>query len=152
MQTAWIFRNRDGLKFYLRLDNRGDKVYYLLMNTKSSKQNSFGQRTPPSTKVFMFIEVTAAAIADLLMIVCLAIFNFNGELAVTLLALFFYPSVIAVALALTIGVAQQLRNRSFIHLVAIILAIVAIALLGANVAREQLTYGIFYLPPWSTLV
>lgn len=99
----------------------------------------------------MFIEITSAAIADLLMLVCLAIFNFNGELAVTLLAVFFYPSVIAVALTLTVGVAQQLRNRSFIHLVAIILAIIAIALLGANIAREQLAYGIFYLPPWSTL-
>lgn len=132
--------------FAAALDNAQVLLYHNVMMGYEKNSN---KHYTPSARLFIGLEWLGAGTAAAFIVASAIAYTVLPHAGLNLFGALFWPLVIALALSLSLGVVQIMRNVNAPTAAGLALALFCLAATITAIALECATYGVFYLFPFS---
>ena len=129
------------------VDISGKILYNMTMENK--RINKIGERLTPSAKIMVAFEAIAACLAAAFLIGSAIVYAVSPNMGLKTFSALFFPLVICIAVALTTGINQTCRGRNALTTVFLIIAGASLVLTVGAIVFECVTYGKFFLAPFT---
>lgn len=116
---------------------------------ENKRINKIGERLTPSAKIMVAFEAIAACLAAAFLIGSAIVYAVSPNMGLKTFSALFFPLVICIAVALTTGINQTCRGRNALTTVFLIIAGASLVLTVGAIVFECVTYGKFFLAPFT---
>ena len=106
-------------------------------------------KLPPSNRLFISLETIASALALLFSVGSLVVFFFSSLWGAKIFGWFFYPTIICIITAISLGAGQLFRGYHVSALIPLVLVIASVVFSIVLIVNEVIVFGVFYLPPFT---
>ena len=118
---------------------------------KERRKNRIGEKLTPSAKLFIGLETAGAIIAALVLIVSAIVYLTAETAGLRLFATLFWPLVLSLTVALTLGITQLLRGGNLLATVSLGVACACLILTVVVIIFECVHHGAFFVVPFKTI-
>ena len=129
------------------VDISGKILYNKAM--ENNRANKIGERLTPSAKIMVALEASAACLAAAFLIVSAIVYAVSPDMGLKTFSALFFPLVICIAVALITGINQTCRGKNAIAIVFLITAGACLLSTVGMIIFECVTYGKFFLAPFT---
>ncbi len=119
------------------------------MEKEINRKTRIGQKLTPSAILCIVFETAGAILSAAFLIASAIVYLVSERYGLMTYSALFYPSVLCLILAITLGVNQSLRGAHSLASIMLIVAFVCVALHLAAIVFECVHYGVFYLAPFT---